>query len=55
MRVEIPLDAPRVKALTDLFRHEELRPSAEGALDLDLEPSGARWLSVRRPGARCRL
>ena len=45
-------DGERIEALRDLFRHEELRPSADGRVDLDLEPHAHRWFRARRPGQR---
>ena len=48
-------DGERIEALRDLFRHEELRPSADGRVDLDLEPHAHRWFRARRPGQRLAL
>jgi glycosidase len=48
-------DGDRIEALQDLFRNEELRPSGEGRVELDLEPHAQRWFRVRRPGQRLAL
>ena len=47
-------DGERIEALRDLFRHEELRPSADGRVELDLEPYAHRWFRARRPGSASR-
>lgn len=39
-----------VEGLTDLFGTRDLAAGPDGALDLDLEPYGHRWFSVRRAG-----
>jgi trehalose synthase len=48
-------DDGAVESLDDLFRHEELRPGADGRIELDLEPHAYRWFRVRRPGQRLAL
>jgi hypothetical protein len=40
-----------IEGLTDLFGTRDLAAGPDGALDLDLEPYGHRWFSVRRASA----